>query len=174
MGQKNSTPYRVIMLGLDSAGKTSTLYRLKNLEPTSLLPTVGYNVETVKYKNILMNVWDIGGQVSLRPLWRRYFLGTEAIIFVVDSTDSDRFQEAKNILHDTLEANELKGCDLLIYANKQDLQYAVKPTELTDALGLHDIDRSWYVQPSCATTGNGLEEGLRWLLTQFREKASKK
>ena len=107
------------MLGLDSAGKTSTLYRLKNLEPTSLLPTVGYNVETVKYKNILMNVWDIGGQVSLRPLWRRYFLGTEAIIFVVDSTDSDRFQEAKNILHDTLEANELKGCDLLIYANKQ-------------------------------------------------------
>lgn len=165
---------RVLMLGLDSAGKTTILYHLKAGRAVNTIPTVGFNVETVVYKGIKFNVWDVGGQDKIRPLWRHYFAGTQGLIFVIDCADNDRILEAKEELDRILLNKDMDDACILVFANKQDLQYAVKPTELTDALGLHDIDRSWYVQPSCATTGNGLEEGLRWLLTQFREKASKK
>lgn len=172
MGNKSSkTPIRILMLGLDSAGKTSTLYHLKKINPSNIIPTVGYNVETIKFENQKLNIWDIGGQTNIRPLWRRYFLGTEMLLFVVDCCDVDRLEEAKKILHKVLEANELRKLPLLVFANKQDLQYAVKPTELTEALALNRLnDRDWYVQPSCATTGDGLEEGLKWLMTKFQQR----
>ncbi|CAK5120140.1 unnamed protein product [Meloidogyne enterolobii] len=82
---------RVLMLGLDAAGKTSILYKLKLGQSIKSLPTVGFNVETVTYKNIKFSVWDVGGQEKIRPLWRHYYVGTQALIFVVDSADVDRF-----------------------------------------------------------------------------------
>ncbi|OMJ16609.1 ADP-ribosylation factor 6 [Smittium culicis] len=143
---------RILMLGLDASGKTITI------------PTVGFNVETVTYKNVKFNVWDVGGQDNIRPLWRHYYNGTNALIFVIDSSDRDRIEEAKNELHRIINDREMKDVLLLVFANKQDLPNAMTPSEVTQSLGLHLMrDRQWYVHPSCATTGEGLFEGLNWL-----------
>ncbi|KAF8135448.1 ADP-ribosylation factor family-domain-containing protein [Boletus edulis] len=155
---------RLLMLGLDAAGKTTILYKLKLNQSVTTIPTVGFNVETVTYKNVKFNVWDVGGQDKIRPLWRHYYTGTQGLVFVVDSQDRERIDEAKQELHRILSDREMKECLLLVFANKQDLPGAMSPAEVTEKLGLHRMrDRSWYVHPSCATTGEGLFEGLQWL-----------
>merc|ERR1712065_122904 len=78
---------RILMVGLDAAGKTTILYKLKLGEIVTTIPTIGFNVETVEYKNISFTVWDVGGQDKIRPLWRHYFQNTQGVIFVIDSND---------------------------------------------------------------------------------------
>ena len=107
------------MVGLDAAGKTTVLYKLKLGERIVTVPTIGFNVETVEYKNINFTVWDIGGQDRIRPLWRYYYQNTQAVIFVVDCNDRDRFTEAREELHRMLSEDALKDAVLLILANKQ-------------------------------------------------------
>lgn len=68
---------RILMVGLDAAGKTTILYKLKLGEIVTTIPTIGFNVETVEYKNICFTVWDVGGQDKIRPLWRHYFQNTQ-------------------------------------------------------------------------------------------------
>lgn len=161
---------RVLMLGLDAAGKTTILYHLKAGQSVTTIPTVGFNVETVQYKNVKFNVWDVGGQDKIRPLWRHYYTGTQGLIFVVDCADSDRILEARDELHRILNDREMKDAVVLLFANKQDLRDAITPVKLTEDLGLNRLkDRNWYVQPSCATTGDGLEDGLKWLLTNVNK-----
>ncbi|KHN82183.1 ADP-ribosylation factor 6 [Toxocara canis] len=155
---------RILMLGLDAAGKTTILYKLKLGQSVTTIPTVGFNVETVTYKNVKFNVWDVGGQDKIRPLWRHYYTGTQALIFVVDAADRERVDEARQELHRIINDREMRDAIILVFANKQDLSEAMKPHEIQDKLGLTRIrDRNWYVQPSCATTGDGLYEGLTWL-----------
>ncbi|KAI0984290.1 hypothetical protein GJ496_003731 [Pomphorhynchus laevis] len=152
------------MLGLDSAGKTTILYKLRLGTTVSTMPTVGFNVETVTYKNVKFNVWDVGGQDKIRPLWRHYYTGTQGLIFVVDSSDHDRLDECRAELHRIVSDREMKDAAVLVFANKQDVLNALKPIEIQERLRLDRLqDRSWYVQPSCATTGNGLFEGIAWL-----------
>ncbi|KAF8467198.1 ADP-ribosylation factor family-domain-containing protein [Kalaharituber pfeilii] len=171
-----SKEMRLLMLGLDAAGKTTILYKLKLNQPVTTIPTVGFNVETVTYKNVKFNVWDVGGQDKIRPLWRHYFSGTQGLIFVIDSNDRDRIDEARQELHRIIQDREMKDCLLLVFANKQDLPGAMSPAEVTDKLQLHKMkDRIWYVVPSCATTGEGLFEGLAWLSNNVKTPpASKK
>jgi len=165
-----SREMRLLMLGLDAAGKTTILYKLKLNQSVTTIPTVGFNVETVTYKNVKFNVWDVGGQDKIRPLWRHYYTGTQGLVFVVDSQDRERIDEAKQELHRILTDREMKECLLLVFANKQDLPGAMSPAEVTEKLGLHRMrDRSWYVHPSCATTGEGLFEGLQWLSQNVRK-----
>merc|ERR1712182_60385 len=83
---------RILMVGLDAAGKTTILYKLKLGEVVTTIPTIGFNVETVEYKNISFTVWDVGGQDKIRPLWRHYYQNTQGLIFVVDSNDRDRIE----------------------------------------------------------------------------------
>lgn len=83
---------RILMVGLDAAGKTTILYKLKLGEVVTTIPTIGFNVETVEYKNISFTVWDVGGQDKIRPLWRHYFQNTHGLIFVVDSNDRCAFE----------------------------------------------------------------------------------
>lgn len=152
------------MLGLDAAGKTTILYRLKLGQSVTTIPTVGFNVETVAYKNVKFNVWDVGGQDKIRPLWRHYYTGTQGLIFVVDCADRERIDEARRELHKIINDREMKEAIILIFANKQDLKGALTPEEIPDKLGLNRIrDRNWYVQPCVASTGDGLMEGLTWL-----------
>jgi len=99
---------RILMVGLDNAGKTTILYKFRLNETVSTVPTIGFNVETVKYKNIAFTVWDIGGQDKIRSLWRVYLKGSTGLIFVVDSSDKQRLSEAKNELHKLLEEEDLK------------------------------------------------------------------
>lgn len=170
---------------------------------------VGFNVETVEYKNIQFTVWDVGGQDKIRPLWRHYFQNTQGIIFVVDSNDRDRVVEAREELQRMLNEDELREALLLVFANKQDLpvtqppsqsapvvakvadvffQNAMNAAEITDKLGLHSLrQRAWvitkplkplleqsltelqYIQSTCATSGDGLYEGLEWLSNSLRK-----
>ena len=128
----------------------------------------GFNVETVEYKNISFTVWDVGGQDKIRPLWRHYFQNTQGLIFVVDSNDRDRISEARDELHRMLNEDELRDAVLLVFANKQDLPNAMTAAEITDKLGLHSLrQRHWFIQSTCATSGEGLYEGLDWLSTNI-------
>ena len=155
---------RILMVGLDAAGKTTILYKLKLGEIVTTIPTIGFNVETVEYKNISFTVWDVGGQDKIRPLWRHYYQNTQGIIYVVDSNDRDRVQEAREELQKMLNEDELRDALLLVFANKQDLPNAMSAAEITDKLGLQSIrNRDWYIQATCAQSGDGLYEGLEWL-----------
>merc|ERR1711985_426 len=155
---------RVLMVGLDAAGKTTVLYKLKLGEVVTTIPTIGFNVETVEYKNIRFTVWDIGGQDKIRKLWRHYYLGTNGVIFVVDSSDRERIEDAREELSKMLNEEEMRDAVLLVFANKQDLPNAMTAAEITEKLGLHSMrNRQWFIQSACATTGDGLYEGLDWL-----------
>ncbi|XP_042268060.1 ADP-ribosylation factor 4-like [Thunnus albacares] len=155
---------RILMVGLDAAGKTTILYKLKLGEIVTTIPTIGFNVETVEFKNISFTVWDVGGQDKIRPLWRHYFQNTQGLIFVVDSNDRERVAESAEELSKMLLEDELKDAVLLVFANKQDLPNALSVSELTDKLGLHALrNKTWHIESTCATQGTGLYEGLDWL-----------
>lgn len=109
------------MLGLDAAGKTTILYKLKLGEVVSSVPTIGFNVETVEYKNVKFTVWDVGGQDKIRLLWRHYYQNTQGLIFVVDSSDKDRIDIAREELMRMLGEEEMKEAAILVFANKQDM-----------------------------------------------------
>ena len=156
---------RILILGLDNAGKTTILYRLQADEPIETIPTIGFNVETLQYKNIKFQVWDLGGQTSIRPYWRCYYPNTDAIIFVVDSVDTDRFVTARSELMAMLQEEELKDAILLVFANKQDQKGALGAKDVSEALRLTEIrNRQWSIQETCATKGKGLSEGFDWLV----------
>ena len=155
---------RIVMVGLDAAGKTTVLYNLKLGETVTTIPTIGFNVETVEYKNLSFTMFDVGGQDKIRPLWHHYYQNSDAIIFVVDSNDRERAQVAREELEAMLSTDELRGAHLLVLANKQDVPDAMSVSEVTEALGLNGVnDRKWFVQGTCATKGEGLFEGLDWL-----------
>lgn len=159
-----SKEVRILILGLDNAGKTTILYRLQADEVIATTPTIGFNVETVQYKNIKFQVWDLGGQSSIRPYWRCYFPNTNAIIYVVDSIDKSRLGDSNQELKLMLEEEELKGVTLLIFANKQDLPNAMTAQEISEGLGLTEIrNRQWAIFQTSALRGSGITEGLDWL-----------
>merc|ERR1711977_640942 len=111
-----------------------------------------------------MTVWDIGGQDKIRKLWRYYYEGTDGAIFVVDSSDRDRIEDAREELFRMLNEEEMRDAVVLVFANKQDLPDAMDAAEVTDKLGLHNLrHRQWFIQSACATTGDGLYEGLDWM-----------
>lgn len=125
---------------------------------------VGFNVETLRYGNIDLTVWDVGGQDKIRKLWQHYFTGTNGLIFVVDSNDVDRMSLACHELHKLLDDHELRDAVLLVYANKQDLPNALPTCTVADKLELTELrGRKWYVQGCSAVTGDGLYEGLDWM-----------
>jgi ADP-ribosylation factor-like protein 1 len=163
-----SKQMRILILGLDNAGKTTILYHLKapGDAPQQTIPTIGFNVETLTHKNIKFQVWDLGGQTSIRPYWRCYYPNTDAIIYVVDSTDKDRLPVAKQELWSLLEEADLKDAILLIFANKQDVAGALDAAAISQQLGLTNIKKRQYsIQATSALKGEGLFEGFDWLST---------
>lgn len=155
---------RILVLGLDGSGGTTLLYKLKLGEVVTTIPTVGFNVETVQYKNQSLTLWDVGGQESIRPLWRHYYQSTDALMFVVDSNDRERIEMAREELTRILNEEEMRDVPLLVYANKQDLPNAMPVSEVVENLGLNTLrNRQWYIQAACTTTGDGLYEGLDWI-----------
>ena len=165
---------RILMLGLDAAGKTTLLYQLKLGEHTATVPTLGFNVETVSYRNIEFMVWDMGGQDKIRQLWSHYYEGTQALIFVVDSADAERMDEARQELHKLMEQEELKDAVLLVYANKQDVAGALSVQQVAESLQLGDLpdSRVWYLQACAAASadGAGVTDGLDWLAGELAKR----
>lgn len=168
LGQKE---LRILILGLDGAGKTTILYRLQVGEVVTTIPTIGFNVETVTYKNLKFQVWDLGGQTSIRPYWRCYYSNTDAIIYVVDSMDRDRIGISKQELIAMLEEDELKKAILVVFANKQDMEGAMSASEVSNALGLSALkSRTWSIFKTSATKGEGLDEAMEWLVDSLKSR----
>ncbi|KAK9830056.1 hypothetical protein WJX72_009458 [[Myrmecia] bisecta] len=161
--------YKIVMVGLDNAGKTTTLYKLHLGEAVVTNPTVGSNVEQIEFQNLKFEVWDLGGQANLRPSWATYYRSTDAVIVVLDSTDRARVGIAKAELFTLLEHEHLQKAAVLILANKQDLKDAMNVAELTEALSLHSIKHhDWHIQSSCAITGDGLWAGIEWIAQRVK------
>ena len=155
---------RMLLIGLDNAGKTTSLYKLCLGEVVLTQPTIGSNVEEVRYKNVVFEVWDLGGQTTLRQSWASYYRNTAAVIMMVDSTDRGRMGLVRDELFRLLANEELDPKGVLVLANKQDLPDAMSVAELSEALNLHAIKgHEWHIQASCALTGEGLWEGLDWV-----------
>jgi small GTP-binding protein len=161
------------MLGLDNAGKTSILYHLKLEQHIKTIPTVGFNVESIEYKNIRLCVYDAGGQERIRVLWKHYYEDVNAIIFVVDSADRERLKEAKHALDMVLNDPRMDKILLLVWANKQDLSDAASVDDITEALNLKALNnkRKWRIQPCSSLKSFGLYEGLDWLSNALTSQA---
>ncbi|KAI1730663.1 ADP-ribosylation factor family domain-containing protein [Ditylenchus destructor] len=165
---------RILILGLDGAGKTTILYRLQVGEVVTTIPTIGFNVEQVTYRNLKFQVWDLGGQTSIRPYWRCYYSNTDAIIYVVDSADKDRIGISKQELVSMLEEEELKSAILIILANKQDIPGCLSLAEVHKALGLDALrNRSFQIFKTSATKGEGLDESMEWLANALQQGGQK-
>lgn len=163
--RKTTRELRILLLGLDNAGKTSCLKKLSSEEIHHIMPTQGFNIKSITSNNIKLTVWDIGGQKAIRPYWNNYYDNTDALIYVIDSSDKRRLEESGSELNKLLDEAKLQKIPLLIYANKQDLISALSSSDISDALHLHNIkDRSWNIQPCSAKQGTGLQEGLEWVI----------
>lgn len=164
----------VVVIGLDSAGKTSLLYRLKLREFVETIPTKGFNMERIKVQMggstnksaaTSFQVWDVGGQEKLRPLWKSYTRRTDGLVFVVDAAEAERLEEAKVELHRIARSAENQGVPVLVLANKQDLDGAMSASEVEKVLALHELSSSTlhHTQGCSALDGQGLQPGLEKL-----------
>ncbi|XP_019626433.1 PREDICTED: ADP-ribosylation factor-like isoform X1 [Branchiostoma belcheri] len=175
---------RILMLGLDCAGKTTILYRLmksglgevRDCTACAHSTSLGFNVETIEYKNVKFTSWDVGGRDKARPLWRHYYPNTDAIIFVLDSSDRERLPEMREEIGRYLHEDELRDSLFLILANKQDLPNALPPDVIREKLELDTLlrGRQWHLQPASAREGQGLYEGLDWLTAKLANKEAHK
>lgn len=174
---RRDTPIHLVILGLDSAGKSTVLYQLKFRQYILTTPTIGFNYEKIRFapapdvsaanpsvsaaQGITFDVWDVGGQDKVRPLWRSYSRSTDGIFFVIDSCDAERLEEAKVELLRTARVPETAGVPIVVVANKQDLPASRCPADIQKLLGLNElIGHQWAVQPACAVTGEGLDEAV--------------
>ena len=160
---------RILLLGLDNAGKTTILRSLASEDVTHITPTQGFNIKSVASEGFKLNVWDIGGQRKIRPYWRNYFENTDILIYVIDSADRKRFEETGHELQELLYEDKLLNVPLMIYANKQDLVNAAPASVIAEGLGLHHIkDRAWQIQACSATSGEGVRDGMEWVCKNVR------
>merc|ERR1711976_759721 len=160
------------MLGLDNAGKTTVLKKLSDEDITHIMPTQGFNIKSLQHEGFKLNVWDIGGQKTIRPYWSNYFESSDALVYVIDSSDKRRLEESAEELKELLADDKLAGIPLLAFANKQDLMQAKSAEEVSAHLGLGNIsDRTWNIQACSAKNGDGLQDGMEWLIANTVRKA---
>ena len=164
------------MLGLDKAGKTSILYQFKLSYLIEAIQTIGFNLETIEYKDLYLEIWDIGGFSIFSDnediiLFKHYYQNTDGMIFVIDCNDKERFGKVNKALLEIINNEELKNIPLLIFGNKQDLSEATSPNELTKFLEIDKIiNNEWLIQGSSAVDGKGIKEGFDWLTNKLIRK----
>lgn len=161
---------RLLMLGLDNAGKSTILNKFNGEDIHSVAPTLGFNIKTLEYASYKLNVWDVGGQTTIRSYWKNYYEATDGIVFVIDSADARRMELCKAELHALLKQEKLAGASLLIFANKQDLPGALSQEDIAKVLDLTTIGetgRHWRIVGCSAWTGAGLIEGVDWIVTDI-------
>ncbi|XP_037078251.1 ADP-ribosylation factor-like protein 5B [Pollicipes pollicipes] len=167
----NTDEHKIVIVGLDNAGKTTIMYQYLLGDTVHTSPTIGSNVEEITYKNTQFVMWDLGGQESLRASWNTYYANTQFIILVVDSTDHERLPVAKEELYKMLAHEELAKASLLVLANKQDVKAAMSSAEISKVLNLTSLKRHhWRIQACCALTGEGLNQGMEWVCDRVRNK----
>ncbi|KAI5082993.1 hypothetical protein GOP47_0002736 [Adiantum capillus-veneris] len=167
--KKKEKEMRILMVGLDNAGKTTIVKRINGEDTSGISPTLGFNIKTMQYKSFRLNIWDVGGQKTLRSYWRNYYEQTDGLVWVVDSSDLRRLDDCRAELHNLLKEERLSGASLLVLANKQDIRGALKPAEIAKVLNLEAMDNSrhWQIVGCSAVTGEGLLFGFDWLVSDI-------
>jgi len=153
-------------LGLDNAGKTTLLHKLKYGSIRLVIPTQRAQLQEIVLGNVKFRAWDLGGHEQVRNLWKEYFFEADAVIFLVDSADHDRIDEASQELHSLLKELNLEGVPFLILANKIDLMNAaLSETQLEQALHLSEFEDNRPIKLfRCSLVeGTGYPDGFRWL-----------
>ena len=170
---------RILMFGLDGAGKTSILYQLKLSDLIETTQTIGFILETVEYKDLYLEIWDIGGY-SIFPdneniiLFKHYYQKTDGMIFVIDCNDKERYGKVNKALLEIINNEELKNIPLLIFGNKHDLNEATSSNKLIEFLEMEKIkNNKSFLQDSSALNGRGIKEGFDWLSNILLERLSK-
>lgn len=164
--KKKEKEMRILMVGLDNSGKTTIVLKINGEDTSVISPTLGFNIKTITYQKYTLNIWDVGGQKTIRSYWRNYFEQTDGLVWVVDSSDLRRLDDCKMELDNLLKEERLSGASLLILANKQDIKGALAPEEIAKVLNLEAMDKSrhWMIVGCSAYTGEGLLEGFDWLV----------
>lgn len=155
--EKTNIP--ILMLGLDGAGKTTILYKLKlgDKDDLKTIPTIGYNEEIVEYEDKNYTFWDIGGLNTVRVLWKFFAQNKAAVVFVVDATDPERFEEAKDFLHTIMTYEDLNDAKLIIVSNKQDKTNCVANEEIEEKLDLKSFKQPIQIFDTCAFNSDSLK-----------------
>ncbi|KAJ0301635.1 hypothetical protein COL516b_007609 [Colletotrichum fioriniae] len=158
---------RILMLGLDNAGKTTIVKKIMGEDVNTVSPTLGFIIKTIDYDGI----GDVGGQKTLRSYWRNYFEKTDALIWVVDATDRLRIEDCREELHGLLQEERLSGASLLVFANKTDVNGCMDEQEILQGLQLEAIrTHRWHVLRCSAMTGSNLKEGLAWVVDDAKKR----
>ncbi|OQE23609.1 hypothetical protein PENSTE_c008G03240 [Penicillium steckii] len=182
---------RILMLGLDNAGKTTIVKRIMNEDVTSVSPTLGFIIKTIDFEGYKLNIWDVGGQRTLRSYWKNYFEKTDTLVWVVDATDRLRVEDCREelagllleevcrfpmtiyivILRAKSILKRLMGASLLVFLNKTDVEHCMTEEEVRERLGLDLIKtHKWTILPCSAMTGHNLQEGLKWVVQDAKDR----
>lgn len=174
-GGQSKAKTKVLFLGLDNAGKTSIIQQLTNRSPHTTSPTRGFQVSQLEFEGCQLVAWDVGGQQSLRSHWSDYYGNVAGIFWIIDSTDRRRMFETGLELAALLKEPKLAGIPLLVFANKQDLATKMNVDEIATELELHTVrDRDFQIQGCSAIDGNGLIDGMHWMVTSIKMPPKKK
>ncbi|KAF2756898.1 ADP-ribosylation factor-like protein-like protein 2 [Pseudovirgaria hyperparasitica] len=162
---------RILMLGLDNAGKTTIVKRIMNEDVNTVSPTLGFIIKTIEYDGYKLNIWDVGGQKTLRTYWKNYFEKTDTLIWVVDATDRERMEDCATELKGLLQEERLTGASLLVFKNKSDVPGAMTEDEVRESLQLDSIHtHTWNIMACSAITGLNLKEGLEWVVKDAKDR----
>lgn len=168
----SKTEFHVLILGIDKAGKTTLLEKLKSLysnleglSPDRIVPTVGLNIGRLEVLNAKLVFWDLGGQPGLRSIWEKYYEEAHAVVYVIDAACPSKFEDSKSALEKVLRHEDLQGAPLLVLANKQDLPEAESAEELSRYLDLKKLDERVYMfEAVSGYDGMGIKESVEWLV----------
>eukprot|EP00033_Pygsuia_biforma_P001896 GCRY01002117.1.p1 GENE.GCRY01002117.1~~GCRY01002117.1.p1 ORF type:complete len:185 (+),score=35.55 GCRY01002117.1:244-798(+) len=162
---------RLLMVGLDNAGKTTIVKKFNGEDTSSIEPTLGFNIKTLEFEGYKLNIWDVGGQKSIRSYWRNYFEQTDGIVWVIDSADKRRLEDCRKELESLLKEERLAGASLLLFANKRDLPGALAADDLIEVLSLGSLGkRHWHIENCSAMTGEGLAPGVQWVVADIAQR----
>lgn len=173
------TEVHILILGLDHAGKTTLLEQMKGIfkkmpgiPPERIPPTIGLNLGKMDVERSRVIFWDLGGQVRMRSIWEKYYAEAHGMIFVIDSADVGRFEEARLAFDTVRHHEELRGIPVMLLANKQDLPGALAAEDIAINFEVHTSPpRSFRLQPASCLTCEGIEDGVRWVVEEARQVA---
>ncbi|KAL3436656.1 ADP-ribosylation factor family-domain-containing protein [Aspergillus tetrazonus] len=162
---------RILMLGLDNAGKTTIVKQIMKEDVTTVSPTLGFIIKTIDFEGYRLNIWDVGGQKTLRSYWKNYFEKTDTLVWVVDATDRLRIGDCRDELAGLLLEERLMGASLLVFLNKTDVEGCMTQDEVRKNLALDSIKtHKWTILPCSAMTGANLHEGLNWIVQDAKDR----
>lgn len=164
---------RVLIVGLDCSGKTTIVNSLLGKDMMQVAPTLGFNIDEYRpaASALSISLWDVGGQSTIRTYWRNYFSQTDALIWVIDSTDRRRLDVCRRALSEVLHAERLQGCLVVILCNKQDVSTALSADEIAGLLALDRLcrNRPYRVFPCSARERTGVAEAFDWLVRELED-----